>query len=243
MKYDFIAKWANEFPIRLMCRTLHVNKSAYYVWKANGAKTISAQDLRLRQRMRALFDRSRRSLGSRTLTQGLRGEGFRIGRYRVRQLMKRLGLVVKAKRRFRVTTDSRHGLPVAANVLARQFNPTGVNQVWASDITFIWTQEGWLYLAVVIDLHSRRVVGWCIDRRMTQALVIRALRMAIAQRKPPAGMIHHSDRGSQYASDDYQALLKQHGITVSMSRKGNCWDNGVPRRHAGGTIPSCSYAA
>ena len=189
MKYDFIAKWANEFPIRLMCRTLHVNKSAYYAWKANGAKTISAQDLRLRQRMRALFDRSRRSLGSRTLTQGLRGEGFRIGRYRVRQLMKRLGLVVKAKRRFRVTTDSRHGLPVAANVLARQFNPTGVNQVWASDITFIWTQEGWLYLAVVIDLHSRRVVGWCIDRRMTQALVIRALRMAIAQRKPPAGMI------------------------------------------------------
>lgn len=180
--------------------------------------------------MRELFKASRGSLGSRTLAKNLRHEGFDVGRTRVRKLMKKLGLVVKQKRKFKVTTDSKHRHPIADNVLNRAFNPELPNQAWATDITFIWTQEGWVYLAVVIDLHARRVVGWAMGKRMHKALVIRALLMAINLRKPPPGLIHHSDRGSQYASREYQKLLKQHGMICSMSRKGNCWDNAPVER-------------
>ena len=134
------------------------------------------------------------------------------------------------RRKYRVTTDSHHPWPVADNVLNRDFNPQRPNQAWVSDITYVWTVQGWLYLAVVMDLYSRRIVGWCMDTTLSQALVIRALIMAINLRRPPAGMIHHSDRGCQYASDAYQALLSQHGIIPSMSRKGNCWDNAVMER-------------
>ena len=160
----------------------------------------------------------------------LRKEGFEIGRYRVRKLMKRLGLVVKGKKRFVLTTDSRHGLPVAENLLNRDFSPTEQDRVWTTDITYIWTLQGWVYLAVVIDLYSRRVVGWHIDRRMETALVSRALMMAINLRNPKTGLMHHSDRGSQYASREYRRLLKQHGMVCSMSRKGNCWDNAPTER-------------
>ena len=144
--------------------------------------------------------------------------------------MKRLGLTVKIKRKYRVTTQSQHDLPVAGNVLNREFSQASPNQAWVADITYVWTVQGWLYLAVVMDLYSRRIVGWCMDRTMTQALVIRALMMAINLRQPKAGLIHHSDRGSQYASEAYQTLLGQHGILPSMSRKGNCWDNAVMER-------------
>ena len=144
--------------------------------------------------------------------------------------MKALNLKVKPKRRYKATTDSKHQLPVAENVLNGRFNPTGPNQAWGADITYLWTQEGWVYLAVVIDLYSRRVVGWAMDRRMKKALVIRALLMAINLRKPPPGLIQHSDRGSQYASGAYQKLLAQHGVVCSMSRKGNCWDNAPVER-------------
>jgi len=144
--------------------------------------------------------------------------------------MKGMPLKVKQKRKYKVTTDSKHRLPVAENVLDRQFNPEEPNQAWGAAITSVWTQEDWLYLAVVIDLYSRRVVGWCIERRMTQSLVIRALMMAINLRNPPVGLIHHSDRGSQYAAFAQQMLLKQHGIICSMSRKGNCWDNAPVER-------------
>ena len=144
--------------------------------------------------------------------------------------MKKQGLVVKRKRKYKVTTDSNHSFAVADNVLNRAFSPAAPNRVWASDITYLWTQQGWLYLAVVIDLHSRRVVGWSMDRRMHKALVIRALLMAINLRKPPPGLIHHSDRGSQYASREYQKLLKRFGMICSMSRKGNCWDNAPVER-------------
>ncbi len=180
--------------------------------------------------MKALFAASRESLGSRTMMEKLREEGFEIGRERTRNLMKAMKLKVKQKRKFKVTTDSKHNLPTAENVLDRQFSPSAPNQVWGTDITYLWTQEGWLYLAVVIDLYSRRVVGWAMDRRMKKALVIRALMMAVNLRKPSPGLIHHSDRGSQYASHDYQKLLKQHGMIPSMSRKGNCWDNAPVER-------------
>lgn len=164
------------------------------------------------------------------MVRALRSEGFVIGRYRVRMLMRALQLKVKRKRKFRITTNSKHNLPVAENILDRQFNPAKKNQVWASDVTYVWTCEGWLYLAIVIDLHSRRVVGWCIDKRQTTSLVMRAMVMAIGLRQPPKGLIHHSDRGSQYASLQYQALLTQHEIICSMSRKGNCWDNSPVER-------------
>ena len=144
--------------------------------------------------------------------------------------MKVLNLKVKQKRKYKVTTDSKHQLPVAENVLNRQFSPTAPNQAWGVDITYLWTQEGWIYLAVVIDLYSRRVVGWAMDRRMKKALVIRALMMAINLRKPSPGLMHHSDRGSQYASGAYQELLREHDMVCSMSRKGNCWDNAPTER-------------
>ena len=225
-----MATWANEYPISQMSRILHVTKSAYYDWKQRGATVVDADEFALCSRMKALFAKSRDSLGSRVMVQQLRKEDYALGRYRVRRLMKRLGLRVKIKRRYRVTTQSRHDLPVADNVLNRKFKHVSPNQAWVSDITYVWSAQGWLYLAVVMDLYSRRIVGWHLDRSMTQALTIRALMMAINLRQPKAGLIHHSDRGSQYASASYQALLKQHGIRPSMSRKGNCWDNAVMER-------------
>lgn len=230
MKYGFIAEQAKNFPIRLLCRVMGVKKSSYYDWKSQGAKIIGVEEFKLHQRLKAIFKESRESAGSRRLVKRLQAEGYCIGRYRVRRLMKQLGLVVKTKRKYRVTTDSKHNHPVADNELNRAFNPDQANQVWTADITYIWTQEGWLYLAVVMDLCSRRVVGWRLDRQMSQSLVIRALMMAIALRKPPKGLIHHSDRGSQYASKAYRELLRQHGMVCSMSRKGNCWDNSPMER-------------
>jgi transposase InsO family protein len=164
------------------------------------------------------------------MMRNLRDEGFEVGRDKTRRLMKRLGLQVKQKRKYKVTTDSKHNLPVAKNVLNREFSPSAPNQVWGTGITYLWTQKGWIYLAVVIDLYSRRVVGWSIDRRMKKALVIRSLMMAVNLRKPPPSLICHSDRGSQYASHDYQKLLKQHKMICSMSRKGDCCDNAPVER-------------
>ena len=230
MKYSFIRDHAQRSPVVHLCRLLGVRRSAYYDWRNQPCKVISQEEFALRQRMKALFKASRESLGSRTLARKLREEGFEVGRDRTRRLMKALNLKVKQKRKYKATTDSKHQLPVAENVLNRQFSPQAPNQVWGTDITYLWTQQGWVYLAVVIDLYSRRVVGWSMDRRMKKALVIRALMMAINLRKPPPGLIHHSDRGSQYASHGYQALLKQHGVICSMSRKGNCWDNAPVER-------------
>lgn len=230
MKYGFIREHARHWPVTQLCWQLGVQRSAYYDWRNQPGQVISPRELVLRRRVKALFAASRGSLGSRTMMKNLRQEGFEIGRDRTRRLMKRLNLKVRQKRKYRVTMDSNHSLPVAANVLNRAFAPAAPNRAWATDITYLWTQQGWLYLAVVMDLYSRRVIGWAIDRRMKKALVIRALMMAINLRRPPAGLIHHSDRGSQYASHAYQALLKQHGIMCSMSRKGNCWDNAPVER-------------
>jgi len=230
VKYGFIREHAQHWPVVHLCRLLEVQRSAYYDWRDQPGKVISVQELAMRRRMKELFAASRSSLGSRTMMQNLRLEDFEIGRDRTRRLMKRLDLKVKQKRKYKVTTDSKHQLPVAQNVLNREFSPHAPNQAWGTDITYLWTQQGWIYLAVVIDLYSRRVVGWCMDRRMRKSLVIRALMMAVNLRKPPAGLIHHSDRGSQYASHAYQRLLKQYGMIGSMSRKGNCWDNAPVER-------------
>lgn len=230
MKYGFVRDQATDYPVNMLCRLLSVQRSCYYKWRDRPGKVIPPEELALRRRMKALFAASRGSLGSRTMTENLRLEGFEIGRDKTRRLMKKLQLKVKQKRKYKVTTDSKHNFPVAKNVLNREFSPSAPNQAWGTDITYLWTQQGWIYLAVVIDLYSRRVVGWSIDRRMKKALVIRALMMAINLRKPPPGLIHHSDRGSQYASHGYQKILKQHGMVCSMSRKGNCWDNAPVER-------------
>jgi putative transposase len=230
VKYAFIRDHASRWPIAHQCRVLELRRSAYYDWRRRPCKVIPPQEMALRRRMKALFVASRESLGSRTMMKNLRTEGIEIGRERTRNLMKALKLKVKQKCKYKVTTDSKHRLPVAQNVLNRQFSPIAPNQAWGTDITYLWTQEGWVYLAVVIDLYSRRVVGWAMDRRMKKALVIRALMMAINLRRPAPGLIHHSDRGSQYASHAYQQLLKQHGMIPSMSRKGNCWDNAPVER-------------
>ena len=230
MKYGFISDHAGDWPVNLLCEMLAVQRSAYYDWINKPCKVIGPEELALRRRMKELFAASRESLGSRMMMKNLQKEGFVIGRDRTRRLMKTLNLKVKQKRKYKITTDSQHAFPVAENVLDRQFSPQAPNQVWGTDITYLWTQEGWIYLAIVIDLYSRRVVGWAMDRRMKKALVIRALMMAISLRKPPPGLIHHSDRGSQYASHAYQALLKQHDMIPSMSRKGNCWDNAPVER-------------
>ena len=229
MKYAFIDRERIHYPVNTMCRVLGATRSAYYDWRKTQYRVVPAEELTLRRRMKALFEASRQSLGSRMMSENLRQEGFDVGRDRARRRMKALGLVVKRKNKFKVTTDSKHKHPIAPNVLNRDFRPDGPNKAWGVDITYR-TLEGWVYLAVVIDLYSRRVVGWSMDRRMKKALAIRALMMAINLRQPPPGLIHHSDRGSQYASKAYQKQLEQNKMTPSMSRKGNCWDNAPVER-------------
>lgn len=165
--------------------------------------------------------------GSRRISKRLRSQGHNVGRFRARSLMKKAGISVKHRRKFRITTNSRHNLPVASNLLNRNFQPARPDAVWCSDITYLWTMEGWLYLAVVIDLFSRKVVGWAMSGKMKTSLVTEALSMAYWRRKPGQGLIHHSDRGSQYAGCEYQNPLGAYGMICSMSRKGNCWDNAV----------------
>jgi len=178
--------------------------------------------------VRRLAEASDHTYGSRRMAKGLRALGYPVGRYQARGLMREAGEWVRYRRRYRVTTDSRHGHPVFPNRLARNFTVTAPNRVWASDISYVWTREGWLYLAVVIDLYARKVVGWSLGHRLTSQLVCDALRMALWRRRPKHGqLIHHSDRGVQYASRPFRLLLKAHGIEGSMSRKGDCWDNAV----------------
>jgi len=209
------------------CRILQVSRSGYYAYRRTKP---CAKRLQQQTHVKAAFSSSGASYGSRRVMHALRAQGLRIGRYRVRTLMREAGLRTNWKRKFVSTTDSRHTLPVAENVLNRQFDVGEPNRAWVSDITYIRTAQGWLYLAVVLDLYSRRVVGWSMAPTMPAGLVISALALALQQRQPVAGLVLHSDRGSQYASDEYQALLRRHHVICSMSRKGNCWDNSVMER-------------
>ena len=184
-------------------------------------------DFVLLAKVRQIHSDTRGSYGSRRMSRQLRDDGHDVGRYRARALMKKAGVTVKHRKRFKKTTDSNHKLPVAPNLLDRNFSVDRPNAVWCSDITYLWTVQGWLYLAVIIDIFSRKVVGWATSSRMKTALVIEALSMAYFRRKPPKGLVHHSDRGSQYASYEYQQLLESYGMMSSMSRKGDCWDNAV----------------
>jgi putative transposase len=226
VKYAWIDTQRNGFPLPAMCATLAVSISGYRAWKRGGAPDRTRlTDAQLLAVIRALHAQYKAAYGSPRMYLELRERGYRVSKERVERLMRENQIRARHKRRFKATTDSKHSLPVADNVLARDFAPATPNQVWTADLTYIWTDEGWLYLAVVLDLFNREVVGWSIKPRMTADIVVDALTMAWFRRKPAAGLIHHSDRGSQYASDVFQARLAEYGMTCSMSRKGNCWDN------------------
>jgi len=212
---------------------MQVSKSAFYDWLKRPGKLISAEYLHLCRRMKVLFELSRNSLGSREMMKKLREEGFKIGRYKVRKLMAKLGLKVTQRVAYKVTTRRKDGDAVADNLLNQNFDPVGPNQVWAGDITYLKTGEGWMYLAIVMDLFSRRVVGWHIDKRMTTDLIGKAMINAYSLRQPPKGLVFHSDRGSQYTSKRYRNLLKRYGIRASMGDVGACWDNAVVERFFG----------
>lgn len=209
----------------LMCRMLSVSRSGYYAWLVRSESARSVDNRRMLAKIRAIHARSRKTYGSPRVYKKLRADGEICGEGRVARLMAANGIRAKQKRKFRVTTDSRHNLPVAENVLSRQFDVAEPNRVWACDITYIPTGEGWLYLSAVMDLYSRKIVGWSMSDRLERPLVIDALIMAQRRRKPAEGMLHHSDRGSQYASHEYRTDLRMYGMTPSMSRKGDCWDN------------------
>jgi len=228
VKYLFIAQNKNTWPISLQCQVLGVTRSGYYSYQA---RLESRPDDPRHQEMidwvKDIAKRSGYSYGSRRMKRGLNTLGYPVSRNKVRQLMREADVKAWQRRRFKVTTNSNHKHPLFDHLLKREFDVPEPDQVYASDVTYIWTQEGWLYLAVVIDLFSRKVVGWSMSSRMKAQLVCDALRMAIWRRRPEPGLIHHSDRGSQYASKAFRRLLKAHGIKGSMSRKGDCWDNAV----------------
>ncbi len=233
MKYNFIQAESIRFAVVLLCRVMGVSCSAYYSWVNRSEPMLDPEQLHLYRRMKALFKQSRSSLGSREMMKKLREEGFQIGRYRVRKLMGKLGLVVTQRIAYKVTTKRKASDAVADNLLNQNFDPIGPNQVWAGDVTYLKTGEGWMYLAVVMDLYSRRIVGWHLDKRMTTSLVSRALIKAYNLRQPPKGLVFHSDRGSQYTSKRYRSLLASYEIRASMGDVGACWDNAVVERFLG----------
>ena len=226
MKYAWIEKQRRSFPLPVLCDALSVSQSGFRAWRSGGTpnrtRLTDAQALVL---IRTIHQEVRQAYGARRIHAELRGRGHRIGLPRIGRLMRENGIRARHKRRFKATTDSKHSLPVSANVLDRQFSPEAPDQVWTGDITYIATAEGWLYLAVVLDLFNREVIGWSIKPRMTTDLVLDALSMAWFRRRPEPGVLFHSDRGSQYASRAYQERLDAYGMNGSMSRKGNCWDN------------------
>ncbi len=227
MRFRFVEAEKAHYPIRLLCRCLAVSRSGYYAWQKRAPSARAQQDARLRVEIAASHSASRRTYGSPRILRDLREEGHRVSRKRVARLMRELGLEGRRRRRFRATTDSRHRFPVAPNVLMRDFDVESPNTAWVTDITYVATLNGWLYLAVILDLFSRRVVGYAMSERIDRALVLEALGQALTHRRGVRDLIHHSDRGSQYASHDYRKALDQAGITCSMSRRGDCWDNAV----------------
>ncbi len=227
MRFRLIDAEKAKLPVGRMCALLDVSPSGYYAWRSRKPSRRQLDDMVFLAHIRAHFAASRRTYGSPRMHVELSEEGLAIGRHRVARLMSENGLRANQKRRFKRTTDSDHGGPVAANLIDQNFACNGPNQKWGADISYIWTAEGWLYLAIVLDFHSRRIVGWATSDRMKRDLALRALQRAITMRQPPPGLIHHSDRGSQYCSDDYRRLVKNAGMVASMSGKGNCYDNAI----------------
>lgn len=226
-RFGFIHKHHRTWPVVAMCRVLGVSPSGFYAWRTRPPNPWAQRRAQLRRQIMDVFEKSRSTYGSPRVHAELVARGIPCCQKTVAKIMRREGLQATIRRKFQLTTDSNHTLPVAENLLDRKFAPSRPNQAWVNDIMAIPTSEGWLYLVAVLDLFSRRAVGWSLGNKRTSELVSAALQMALAARRPQPGLLHHSDRGSQYACHDFQNLLASHGIVCSMSRKGNCWDNAV----------------
>jgi putative transposase len=227
MSFALIDAKKAEIPVETACAALGVSVSGFYAWKSRPASGRQTDDMMMLAHIRAEFSTSNETYGSPRMHVELNESGLSIGRHRVARLMSENGLKARQKTRFKKTTDSDHGGAIATNVLDQDFTADGPDQKWGVDISYVWTAEGWLYLAIVLDLFSRRIVGWQLSDRMKRGLAIDALRRAINLRQPLPGLIHHSDRGSQYCSDDYRRLLRDNGFVASMSGRGNCYDNAM----------------
>ena len=227
MKYRFISVHRGTFKVGRMCRLLKVSRSGFYAWLTRPESQRSRENRALEAKIRVFHAASHGIYGSPKIHQDLIDDGVRCGKNRVARIMREAGIRSRRKKKFKATTNSRHNLPVAANLLDQDFTAKTPDRVWVGDITYVPTQEGWLYLAVLIDLYNRKVVGWASSSRMTRQLAIDALRMALDRQSPEKGLVHHTDRGSQYASANYQKVLSDRRILCSMSRKGNCYDNAV----------------
>ena len=235
MRFAFIDAEKAHYPVTVLCRVMEVKRSGFYAWLHRGPSLRARHDSILSAHIRTAFQGSRRTYGSPRVRAELASLGVRTSKRRVERLMRQSGFYALRKRRFVRTTDSKHTLPIAPNLLARDFTASAPNRVWVTDITYLWTTEGWLYLSVMLDLFSRRVVGWAMSERIDEELVLTTLQMALQSRRPARGLIHHSDRGSQYCGARYLAVLEAHGVIRSMSRKGNCWDN-APSESFFGTL-------
>jgi len=227
MKFRFIDAAKEDFPVTCLCQVLEVSQSGYFAWRGRPASPRQRENLVLLTHIRSAFARSNGTYGSPRVTREPQDEGLQVGRRPTARLMRENGLKARQKRRFKRTTDSHHAFPITPNLLEQDFSAEGPNQKWNANISYVWTNEGWLYLAVILDLFARRVVGWTESDRLHQELALEALRKALAIRRPGMDLIHHSDRGSQYCATAYQAELRKHGIRISMSGKGNCFDNAV----------------
>lgn len=228
MRFEFIENHRDQWPVQVMCRVLRVTRSGFYEWRKRPVSERAVRQRKLAEKATRIFHASGRSYGSPRIQEELELQGERFNVKTIAKTMKETGLYALQGRRFRPqTTQSDHEYPIAPNLLEQQFVATGPDQVWVADITYVATRQGWLYLAAILDVWSRRVVGWSMANHMRAQLVSDALRMAITTRRPAAGLIHHSDQGVQYASDEFQALLKTHKMRPSMSRKGNCYDNAM----------------
>jgi len=225
VKYGRIHELRQVYPVAAMCRVLGVSESGYHAWQKRPPSPRAQANARLEVEIKAAHERTRQTYGPERLQADLADNGIPVGLYRIKRIRKQLGLRCRQKRKFKATTDSKYNLPVAPNLLDRQFAVTAPNEAWVTDITYIPTDEGWLYLAGIKDLFNGELVGYALDARMTQQLVMQALFRAVAAKRPGKGLLHHSDRGSQYCSHGYQKLLRQFGMQASMSGKGNCWDN------------------
>jgi transposase InsO family protein len=225
VKFNAIEAEKASYPVALMCRVLEVSRAGYYASRRRPESGRAKANRQLAAEIHEVYEASRRTYGSPRVYVELREGGHEVGRHRVARLMRREGLAARKKKRFRVTTQSNHSEPIVRNVLARNFGVEKPDRAWAGDITYLATAEGWLYLAVLLDLCSRAVVGWAMSEELNACVALAALRMALERRRPAAGLVHHSDRGVEYASESYRTALAANGLVPSMSRKGNCWDN------------------
>lgn len=241
MRFRFVAENRGTFKVGRMCDIVGVSRSGFYAWLRRPQSQRKMKNQQLAIKIRLIHGQSRKSYGAPRIHRELKEQGVPCSKNRVARLMRREGIKAKTPRKFKATTDSKHNLPVAPNLLDQRFDIIEPNKVWLADITYVATEEGWLYLAGIMDLGSRRIIGWSMDKQMSRTLTIGALRMALGTRADVQGVIHHSDRGSQYASEDYQKLLRSEGMICSMSRKGNCYDNAVMESFFGTIKTECLY--